>query len=77
MLVEVDTGAVINLDKLVAAGLASSAPVRRLLRAAGEGRVIDLTYGGPRQTMLVMDSGHLILLAVPPATVRDCSDGPR
>ena len=69
MIRQVEPGVVVNLQRVIAAGKASSAPLRRLLTQVGEGMIIDLTYGRPRQTVVVMDSGHLILLAIPPEGV--------
>lgn len=53
-------------DRVLAAGRWESAPVRREVRKArSEGRLIDLTYGRACKWVLFLDSGHLVLAAVP------------
>ncbi len=60
-------------DRVLAAGRWDSAPVRRAARVAkAEGRLIDLTFGRACKWVLFLDSGHLVLAAVPmPVTVLD------
>lgn len=69
MLIEIDTGVVLNLERVIAAGPANSAPIRRLLNEVGRGQVVDLTLGRRRQAAVVMDSGHVVLLAVSPTAL--------
>ena len=58
-------GGAIAADRVIAVGRASSASIKRLLEAAGPSAVINLTYGEPRQTVLVMDTGHLAVISQP------------
>ncbi len=58
-------GGAIAADRVIAVGRASSASIKRLLEAAGPSAVINLTYGEPRQTVLVMDTGHLTVISHP------------
>ena len=63
-------------ERVLAAGSWKSSPIRRLARTAkSEGRLIDLTYGRACKWVLFLDSGHLVLAAVPmPVTVLDDED---
>ena len=53
----------VAVQRIVAIGLAESAPMRRLIQVVTPARVVTLTGGKRRQTVLVLDSGHLILTA--------------
>lgn len=61
----VGRGGAIAAERVVALGRASSAPIKRLLEAAGPRLVLNLTYGEPRQTVLVLDTGHLAVISQP------------
>jgi regulator of extracellular matrix RemA (YlzA/DUF370 family) len=50
--------------RVVAVGLAESSPIKRLLTAVSEDRLIILTGGQRRQTIAILDSGHVIITAV-------------
>ena len=50
--------------RIVAVGLADSAGGRRLVAALPDHLVINLTGGRKRQTLIVLDSGHVVLSAV-------------
>lgn len=56
-------GGAINAERVVAIAPAKSAPVRRLLEAAGRGRVIDMTYGYPRQAIILFDNGYIAIVS--------------
>ena len=63
-------------ERVIVAGCWESAPIRRAVRKASlEGRLIDLTYGRACKWVLFLDSGHLVLAAVPmPVAVLDDSE---
>jgi regulator of extracellular matrix RemA (YlzA/DUF370 family) len=63
---EVGRGGVIVAERVVAVGRAESAPMRRLVKAVGPDRVINLTFGRPRKAVIVLDTGHVALVALPP-----------
>lgn len=52
-------GGLVNADRIVAVSRARSAPVKRLLDAAGPSQVFHLIYGYPRQSVILLDTGHL------------------
>ncbi len=58
-------GGAIATQRVVAAARANSAPVKRLLAAAGPARILNLTYGDPRETVLLLDTGHLAIISQP------------
>jgi len=63
-------------ERVIVAGRWESAPIKRAARKAKiENRLIDLTYGRACKWVLFLDSGHLVLAAVPmPVTVLDDAD---
>jgi len=47
-----------------------SAPLKRMVRRAKEeGSVIDVTYGRRVKTVIVLDTGHIVLAALQPETI--------
>lgn len=47
-----------------------SAPLKRMVRRAREeGSVIDVTYGRRVKTVIVLDTGHVVLAALQPETI--------
>ncbi len=56
----------VNAERIVAAVSPDSAPVKRLVQTSRErGLVVDACYGRAAKTVLVADSGHLILSSLP------------
>lgn len=71
-LVDVGFGSMISPRRLVALIGPDSAPVKRMVQEAREaGNLIDATYGRRTRSVLVMDSGHIILSALESETVSD------
>ena len=60
----VGRGGTIEAQRVVAIARASSAPIKRLLEAAGPAQVLNLTYGEPRQSVVVLDTGHLAVVSL-------------
>lgn len=74
-LINIGFGNMISMSKLVAMVSPDSAPIKRIIQdARDEGRLIDATYGRRTRTVIVMDSGHVILSAVQPDTIASRSD---
>ncbi len=64
-LVDVGFGSMISPRRLVALIGPDSAPVKRMIQEAREaGSLIDATYGRRTRSVLIMDSGHIILSAL-------------
>jgi regulator of extracellular matrix RemA (YlzA/DUF370 family) len=55
---------VIATSRIVAIGLVEAAPIRRLIQATPPSHVVVLTGGHKRQTVLVLDSGHVAITAL-------------
>ena len=66
-LINIGYGNMISSSRLVAVVSSESAPVRRIIQdARDKGMLIDATCGRRTRSVLVMDSGHVILSAVQP-----------
>lgn len=53
-------------ERVIVAGRWDSAPIKRAARKArAEDRLIDLTFGRACKWVIFLDSGHLVLVAVP------------
>jgi regulator of extracellular matrix RemA (YlzA/DUF370 family) len=61
---ELDGQGIVWLERLVAVARAESAAARRLIGATPLERIVNLTGGKRRQSLLVTDSGHVILTAL-------------
>jgi extracellular matrix regulatory protein A len=66
----------VGFDNVVAANRVvgivgpSSAPVKRMIHEAGErGMVIDMTNGRKTKAVIILDSGHIALVALQPETI--------
>lgn len=61
---EVGKEGAVAIGRVVALGPWRSAPLKRLVREAeAQGRVLDLTGGQARQSVIVLDSGHVVVSA--------------
>ena len=61
-LVNVGYGNMVNAQRLVAMVAPDSAPARRMIQdARDDNHVIDATCGKRTRSVLIMDTGHLIL----------------
>ncbi len=63
--IDLGRGGAIAAHRVIGAARANSAPVKRLLQAAGNARVINLTYGEPRETVLILEGGYLAVISLP------------
>jgi extracellular matrix regulatory protein A len=69
-LINVGYGNFISADKVIAVVDADSAPVKRaVLDARKKGDLVDATLGHKTRSVLVMESGHLVLSAKSTETV--------
>jgi len=61
---------IIVANRVVAITVPSSAPVKRMVREAGQrGMLIDMTSGRKTKAVIVMDTGHVALAAHDPTTI--------
>ena len=65
-LVNIGFGSMVSAQRVVAIISPDSAPVKRLGQEARErGMLIDASFGRKTQSVLVMDSGHVIWSSLP------------
>lgn len=62
--ITMDSEGLVISDRIVAVGRAESAAMKRLLGAVPLSQVVSLTGGRRRQSVLVLDSGHLVISAL-------------
>ena len=69
-LVHVGFGNILAMDKVLAIVSPTSAPIKRTVQAAkNKGLLIDLTSGRKTKAVIIMDNGHIVLIALNPETV--------
>ncbi len=69
-LINIGFGNIISANRLVAIVSPESAPIKRIIQDARDrGMLVDATYGRRTRAVIIMDSDHIILSAVQPATV--------
>ena len=60
----------IGFGNIVSIVSPESAPIKRIVQEAKDSKMaIDATYGRRTRSVIIMDSGHVILSAVQPETV--------
>ncbi len=70
-LVNIGYGNMVAANRVVAVVSPDSAPVKRMVQDARKaGRVVDATLGRKTQSVLVMDSGHIVLSAVQTTSIQ-------
>ncbi len=70
MLLNIGFGNFVSNEKIVAILSADSSPVKRLTRTAKENNnLIDATCGRKTQSVLVMESDHVVLSALSPDVI--------
>lgn len=75
-LINVGFGNMISANRAVAVVSPDSAPIKRLIREAEDkGVLVNATYGRRTRSVVVMDSGHVILSAIMPEKLAVRLDG--
>ena len=71
-LINIGFGSLVSVRRIVCIVSPESAPIKRLVQEARErGNLIDASFGRKTQAVLVMDSGHTVLSALPPEALND------
>ena len=66
-LINIGFGNMLSAERLIAVVSPDSAPIKRVIQDARDrGMLIDATYGRRTKTVLVADSGHIVLSAIFP-----------
>lgn len=69
-LINIGFGNTVNAERIVAVVSPEAAPVKRIVQTAkDEGTAIDATCGRRTRSVIVCDSGHVILSALQPDTI--------
>lgn len=69
--IDIGFGNMVSEDRLVCVAGSESAPIRRLVQDARDrGALIDCSSGKKSKSVLVTDSEHVILSALPPEEIR-------
>jgi regulator of extracellular matrix RemA (YlzA/DUF370 family) len=69
-LVHVGFGNILAMDKVLAIVSPASAPIKRTVQSAkSKGLLIDLTSGRKTKAVIIMDNGHIVLIALNPETI--------
>ena len=68
--ISIGFGSVINANKVVAIISPESAPIKRMISESRQkGTLIDATYGRKTRSVVVMDSGQVVLSLITPDTI--------
>ena len=66
-LLNIGFGNMVSADRLIAIVSPESAPIKRIIQEGRDrGMLIDATYGRRTRAVIIMDSDHVILSALPP-----------
>lgn len=57
-------GGGVDVERVAAVAPFRSKPIKRLLAAAEAGQVMNLTYGYPRHSVILLDNGYLIITSL-------------
>lgn len=69
-LINVGFGNMVCADKIVAIVGSESAPIKRIIRESEDkGMLINATYGRRTRSVIVTQSGHVVLSSVQPETI--------
>lgn len=64
--IDLDGFGFIRAERIVTIGRANSAPMRRLLASLPREKVVFMTGGRRRQSVVLLDTGHAVVTAVSP-----------
>ena len=69
-LLNIGFGNMVAAQRVISLVSPESAPIKRIIQDVRErGNLIDATFGRRTRTVIVMDSGHVILSALTPETL--------
>ena len=74
-LVNIGFGNMVSGERIISIISPESAPIKRMIQDAKDSRTaIDATYGRRTRSVIIMDSGHIVLSAVQPETIANRAD---
>ena len=74
-LINIGFGNSVNADRIVAVVSPEAAPVKRIVQTAKDkGDAVDATCGRKTRSVIICDSGHVVLCAILPETLAGKTD---
>ena len=74
-LVNIGFGNIVSGERIISIISPESAPIKRMIQEAKDNKTaIDATYGRRTRSVIIMDSGHIVLSAIQPETVAARTD---
>ena len=71
-LINIGFGSMLSAARMLAVMAPDSAPIKRVIQEARDrGMLIDASYGHKTQSVILMDTDHVILSALTPETVSE------
>lgn len=69
-LINIGFGNIVSAERIISIVSPESAPIKRIVQEAKDAKTaIDATFGRRTRSVIIMDSGHIILSAVQPETI--------
>ena len=69
-LINIGFGNMVSSNRLLAVVSPDSAPIKRLIQEAKDrAMIIDATYGRKTQSVIIMDTDHVVLSAIQPDVI--------
>lgn len=69
-LINIGFGNIVSAERIISIISPESAPIKRMIQESKDSKMaIDATYGRRTRSVIIMDSGHVILSAVQPETI--------
>ena len=69
-LINIGFGNMVSAERMISIVSPESAPIKRIVQEAKDSKTaVDATYGRRTRSVIIMDSGHIILSAVQPETI--------
>jgi len=76
-LINIGFGNMVSAQRIISIISPDSAPIKRIVQEAKDSKMaIDATYGRRTRSVLIMDSGHILLSAVQPETIANRVETP-
>ena len=69
-LINIGFGNMVSVGRVIAVISPESAPIKRMIREAEDaGVLVNATYGRKTKSVIITDSGHIVLSAMQPETI--------
>lgn len=69
-LINIGFGNMVSAERIISIVSPESAPIKRIVQEAKDSKsAVDATFGRRTRSVIIMDSGHIILSAVQPETI--------